>query len=105
MYTRAMGIWGARTAKAQWLMKVKPPAMVDTAIAQQYQIDDSEHDLNYADIKEVGWREHLACLEMHIVVVVDVWWRRFEVSVSSVCCWIGGKGPFPWDSGMQKASG
>lgn len=87
------------------MMKVKPPAMVDTAIAQQYQIDDSEHDLDDADIKEVEWRDGLACHETHVVVVVDIWWRRFEVSVSSVCCWIGGKGPSPCDCGMQKESG
>lgn len=49
--------------------------MVDTAIAQQYQIDDSEHDLEDADIKEVGWRDGLACVETHVVVVVNVWGR------------------------------
>ena len=28
----------------------------------------------------------------HVVVDVHVWWQRFEISVSNVCCWIGGKG-------------
>ena len=86
-------------------MKVKPPAMVNTAIAQQYQIDDSENDLEDADVEEVGWRDDLADIETHVVVVMDFWWRRLEISVSNMCCWICGDGPAPWDSGMQKASG
>lgn len=64
-------------------MKVEPPAMVDPTIAQQYQIDYSKHDLKDADIREVGWRDSLACLEMHIVTVVDGWWCRFGISVSN----------------------
>lgn len=65
-------------------MKVKPPAMVNTAIAQQYQIDDSENDLEDADVEEVGWRDGVADVETHVVVVMDVWWRRLEISVSNM---------------------
>lgn len=89
MYVRAKRRWGARTAKAQRLMKVEPPAMVDTAVAQQYQIDYSEHDLEDADVKQVGWRDGLDYVETHVVGGVGVWWRGLEISVSSVWCRIG----------------
>lgn len=56
-----------RTTKAQRLLQIEPPATVDTTIAQQYQIDDSKHDLQEPDIEEIGWRDRLACPKMHIV--------------------------------------
>ena len=42
-----------RTTKAQRLMQVEPPAMVNAAITQQRQVDDREHDLQDADVEEV----------------------------------------------------
>lgn len=63
-----------RTTKAQRLLQIEPPATVDTTIAQQYQIDDSKHDLQDPDIEEIGWRDRLACRKTHIVVVVDICW-------------------------------
>lgn len=73
-HARAKGRWGARTTKAQWLLEVEPPAMMDTAIGQQYQVDDSEQDLEDANAEKVDWRDGLACIETHVVVEVDVWW-------------------------------
>ena len=42
--------------------------MVHTTIAQQYQIDDGEYNLQDPDIEEVRWRDSLASLELHVVV-------------------------------------
>ena len=55
-------------------MQVEPPAMVNTTIAQQYQIDDGEYNLQDPDIEEVRWRDSLASLEAHIEVMVDISW-------------------------------
>ena len=65
---------GTRTTKAQGLMQIEPPAMVNTTIAQQYQIDDGEYNLENPDIEEVRWRNGLASLEVHVVVMVDISW-------------------------------
>lgn len=46
--------------------------MVDTAIAQQYQIDDGEHNLEDTDIKEIERRDNLGYIETHIVMLVGV---------------------------------
>ena len=86
-----------RTAKAQGLMKIEPPATVDTAIAQQCQIDDGEHDLEDSDIEEVGWREGVPRFESHVVVGVGIRSCRFEISIRVPCvlCWISWESPFP----------
>ena len=68
-------------------MQIEPPAMVNTTIAQQYQIDDGEYNLQNPDIEEVP------SLEVHVVVTVDI-----------SCCWVGWESLSPWFSGMQKAS-
>lgn len=52
--------------------------MVDTAIAQQYQIDDCEHNLEDTDIKEMERRDNLGYIETHIVMLVGVWKRLEE---------------------------
>ena len=57
---------------------------MDTTIAQQYQINNSENDLQDPDIEEVGWRDSLAWFETHVVVVVDIRWLRFEINVTGV---------------------
>ena len=48
--------------------------MVNTTIGQQYQIDDGEYNLQDPDIEEVRWRDSLAGLEVHVVVMVDISW-------------------------------
>ena len=48
--------------------------MVNTTIAQQYQIDDGEYNLQDPDIEEVRWRDGLASLEVHVVLMVDISW-------------------------------
>lgn len=98
-----MGRRRARTPKAQRLMEVEPPAMVDNGIAQQCQIGDSEDDLEDSDIEEIGWRDGLTHLETHVVNAC--WWRiQTTIGIAGVRCRMGGESPFPWDSGMQKAS-
>ena len=47
--------------------------MMDTTIAQQYQIDDGEHDLQDPENEEVRWRDGLAGLEVHVVVMMGIW--------------------------------
>lgn len=84
-----------RTTKAQGLMQIEPPAMMDTTIAQQYQIDDSENDLQDPDIEEVRWRDGVALCERHIVVAVNSWRLRFEINATSVCYRIGWESPSP----------
>ena len=48
--------------------------MVHTTIAQQYQIDNGEYNLQNPDIEEVGWRDSLASLEVHVVMMVNISW-------------------------------
>ena len=48
--------------------------MVNNTIAQQYQVDDGEDNLQDPDIEEVRWRDSLASLEVHVVMIVDISW-------------------------------
>lgn len=77
MNTRVMRRRRTSTAKGQRLMKVEPPAMVNTAVAQQYQIDDGKPDLEDSDIEEIGRRNGFTRLKTHVAVVVDIGWCRF----------------------------
>ena len=74
MYSSVVKRRRIRTTKAQRLLQIEPPAPVNTTVAQQYHIDDSEHDLQDPNIEEIGWRDSLAGPEMHIVAVVDNCW-------------------------------